>query len=245
MARYPAAIQRHSVIAHPTRTETRGIVIHWTAGHKAGDLATLDGPNVDVHFYVDKAGEVFQFLDSGSQAWHAFHTANHTCLGIEHESAGEAWTPKQLEASAQLVAWLTKLYNIPAKKVNPHQNWHGIFGHRDLAGIDGNDHTDTVPDATGWSAYVNRIGQIRNDTGLPQPHPTSPPHAETLQVILRPRGGPQRAWEGWQNGHWALRWIAEHGVKPSTKASISLAGQKWVGPAQVTKAAKDLVKKYG
>ena len=116
MAHYARAIQRPSLIHHPDRAETRGIVIHWTAGHKAGDLAALDGPNVDCHFYVDRTGEVFEFLDSDSQAWHAFHTANHTCLGIEHEGSGEAWTPKQLEASAQLVAWLSRLYNIPVVK---------------------------------------------------------------------------------------------------------------------------------
>src|SRR6266567_2138153 len=115
----PRAIQHPSAIQHPHRDETRGVVIHWTAGHKQGDLATLDGPNVDCHFYVDQAGDVFEFLDTDSQAWHAFHTANHTCLGIEHEGSGEAWTPKQLEASAQLTAWLSRLYNIPVAKVDP------------------------------------------------------------------------------------------------------------------------------
>jgi N-acetyl-anhydromuramyl-L-alanine amidase AmpD len=65
----------------PPRRDAR-IVIHWTAGHKNGDLATLDGPNVDCHFYVDKDGDVFEFLDSDLQAWHAFHTANPTCIGI-------------------------------------------------------------------------------------------------------------------------------------------------------------------
>jgi hypothetical protein len=30
-----------------------------------------------------------------------------TCIGIEQEGSGEAWTPKQLEASARLVAWLS------------------------------------------------------------------------------------------------------------------------------------------
>jgi len=245
MSRYPSATQHASTIPHPPRSETRGIVVHWTVGHKAGDLATLDGPNVDCHFYVDKDGAVFQFLDSGSQAWHAFHTANHTCLGVEHEGSGEAWTPKQLEASAQLVAWLSKLYNIPIGKVDPHKNWRGVFGHVDLRGIDGNNHDDSVPTATGWSKYIKRIKEIRDQSGLPKPHPKEPPQGETLQVILRPRGGPQRAWEGWQNGLWALRWIDANGIKATTKASVSLGGKKWQGAPEVTKVAKDLVKKYG
>jgi N-acetyl-anhydromuramyl-L-alanine amidase AmpD len=245
MARYPRAIQHPSKIHHPRRDETRGIVIHWTAGHKAGDLATLDGPNVDCHFYVDKDGDVFEFLDTDSQAWHALHTANHTCIGIEHEGFGEAWTPKQLEASAQLVAWLSKLYNIPVKRVDPHKNWHGIFGHLDLKGIDRNDHTDTVPAATGWNRYLQRIKQIQDKKRVTKPAAKKPAKAETLQVIIRPKSKPQRAWEGWQNGVWALRWIAENGLKPSTKATISLAGQKWEGPTAVTKQAKALIKKYG
>ena len=220
-------------------------MIHWTAGHKTGDLSTLDGPNVDCHFYVDKEGEVYQFLSSGSMAWHAFHTANCTCLGIEHESFGEAWTPKQLEASAQVVAWLAKLYNIPIRHCDPHKDWHGIFGHRDLKGIDKNNHTDSVPAATGWEQYLARIEQISGKSSLPKAPAEEPPNADSLLLILRPKGKPQRAWEGWQNGLGALRWIAEHGLATTTKASLSLGGKGWEGPAEVTKAAKDVVKNFG
>jgi hypothetical protein len=42
-----------------------------------------------------------------------------------------------------------------------------------------------------------------------------------------------------------LHHIAEHGIKPSTRASISLGGQTWKGPAAVMKQAKQLVAKYG
>lgn len=245
MSRYPQAIQRPSTIHHPQRSETRGIVIHWTAGHKNGDLSTLDGPNVDVHFYVDKAGEVFQFLDTGSMAWHAFHTANCTCLGIEHEGSGESWTAQQLEASAQLTAWLAKLYNIPIRHVDPHRDWHGIFGHADLHGIDKNDHTDSVPRAVGWDAYLARVSQISSSATLPVAPTAGPPNPASLQLLLRPKGKPQRAWEGWQNGEGALRWIAEHGLATTTKASLVVDGQKWEGPTDVTKASKDLIAKFG
>src|SRR6266536_2006037 len=87
--------------------------------------------------------------------------------------------PKQLEASAQLVAWLSKLYNIPIGKVDPHKNWRGVFGHVDLRGIDGNNHDDSVPTATGWSKYIKRIKEIRDQSGLPKPHPKEPPQGET------------------------------------------------------------------
>ena len=160
--RYPGSILDPSSIRHEQRPATWGIVIHWTAGHKTGDLATLDGPNVDVQFYVTKAGEVYQFLDSGSQAWHAFHTANTYCVGIEHEGSGEPWTKAQFDASAKLVRWLCKQYDIPIAHtlpVNsyPPRGWRGIYGHRDLEGIDGNDHWDSVPDGTGWPKYLAAI----------------------------------------------------------------------------------------
>jgi len=248
MAKYPQAIQRPSAIKHPAREETRGVVMHWTAGHKGGDLSTLDGPNVDCHFYVDKDGEVYQFLDSGSQAWHAFHTANHTCIGIEHESFGEAYTPAQFEASARLVAWLAKLYNIPVKHVNPHTNWKGLFGHVDLSlprpAIDGNNHSDTVPAGTGWPAYLTRVKALAGEIGPPQPIAKRPPGADKLQLLVKPKGGPQRAWTGWENAISALKWIDKNGLKPTATASLTLNGQRYDTPAKVTAQAKQLVAKY-
>lgn len=157
MARYPGAIWHPSTIHHGDRPLTKGIVIHWTAGHKTGDVATLDGPNVDVQFYVTKDGSVYQFLDSDSQAWHAMHTANTYCVGIEHEGSGEPWTAAQLQASAKLSRWLCDQYKIPIAHVDPPASWHGLYGHRDLAGIEGNNHVDSVPIGTGWSRYLTAI----------------------------------------------------------------------------------------
>ncbi len=160
--RYPGATWRPSPVRHPKRLSTRGLVIHWTAGHEPGDLAALTGGQVDVHFYVTKAGKVYQFLDSDSCAWHAFHTANDYCVGIEHEGSGEPWTRAQLDASAKLARWICDHYRIPIRHTDPGSSadtpaWHGIYGHRDLAGIDGNDHTDSVPAGTGWPAYLAAI----------------------------------------------------------------------------------------
>lgn len=170
MARYPDAIQHPSSIHHDDRPLTKGIVIHWTAGHKTGDLATLDGPNVDVHFYVDKAGEVYQLLDSDSEAWHAFHTANTFCIGIEHEGSGEPWTAAQLAASAKLARWLCDQYGIPVKHAFPPSSWYGIYGHADLHGIDGNDHTDTVPAGTGWTRYLTAIRMVGRPALIQAPY---------------------------------------------------------------------------
>jgi hypothetical protein len=165
---YPLAVYRPSSIKHPKREGTWGVVIHWTSGHESGDVTVLRGPSVDVQFYVTKAGRVYQFVESDSQAWHAFHTANHNMVGIETEGSGEAWTGSQLAAVAKLSAWLVRLYGIPVVHVDPlhsypdgsspaPKDWHGFCGHADLAGIDGNDHSDTVPRATGWDAFLVAI----------------------------------------------------------------------------------------
>lgn len=162
---YPGAIWRPSVINHPPRPDTLGIVIHWTAGSEPGDIATLDGPTVDVHAYVTKDGDVYQFLPLDSQAWHAKFLANRHCIGIETEGRGEPWTDKQLDEMAKLTSWLCKRYSIPVRHVDPSgtdlNTFKGIFGHRDLSlggvRVDGNDHTDTVPDGTGWDTYLAAV----------------------------------------------------------------------------------------
>lgn len=242
MAKYPHAIQHPSTIQHPARDETRGIVVHWTAGHKAGDLEALDGPLVDVQFYVDKSGDVYQFLDSGSQAWHAMHTANHTCIGIEHEGSGEAWTEQQLEASAQLSAWLMKLYNIPLSNVKPPAQWHGFFGHKDLAGFESNDHTDTCPPDTGWDKYFERIKHYAKGGPAPDPHPAND-DTKDLKVTLQPKGGAQKVWTG-PDAVWALHWIVKHGLDPETKAIAVQGTQTFKGPEDVFQFAKTYVAKH-
>ena len=162
---YPGAIWRPSVISHPTRSETRGLCIHNTYGHLDGDVETLDGPTVDSHWYVTKTGRVYQFLDPDSMSWTAMHTANSTCLHIEHEGTREEpWTPEQMRSSAALVGWACRRYRIPVRHVNPPAEWAGLFDHRDLSGFEGNDHGDGVPPSSpGWDAYLAAIREAMRD----------------------------------------------------------------------------------
>jgi N-acetyl-anhydromuramyl-L-alanine amidase AmpD len=155
--RYPGAIWYPSKAQHPQRPATWGLVIHWTVGHKAGDLSALTGGKEDVQFYVTKTGQVYQLLDSGSEAWHAMPTANTYTVGIEHEGSGEPYTPAQFAASVKLAAWICRTYKIPVRHTDPHTNWKGIYGHADLHGIDNNDHTDSVPAGTGWPKYLAAV----------------------------------------------------------------------------------------
>lgn len=164
MARFNAAIWRPSTIPHPNRKQTWGICLHNTYGSEAGDLATLDGPSVDCHFYLTKDGDTYQLLDTDSCSWTAMSTANHTCIHIEMEGKrSEALTEKQYANLVRLLAWLCSLEGIPIRKVNPVSpsrptDWLGLFDHRDLAGIDGNNHTDGLPESRGgWPALLDAV----------------------------------------------------------------------------------------
>lgn len=170
-ARYPGAIWRPSPVKHDKRPDTLGVCVHWTAGHERGDVATLTGGSVDCHFYVAKDGDVYQFLELDSKAWHAKSFANTYSIGIETEGFGEAWTPAQFNAMVRLSAWIVRQYpNIPVRHVDPSgytpSTFRGFFGHRDLSlggvRVDGNDHTDTVPAGTGWDRYLNAIKRELN-----------------------------------------------------------------------------------
>jgi len=194
--RYPGALWYPSPVRHRPRPATWGIVIHWTAGHRAGDLAALTSGRVDVQFYVTKAGEVYQLLDSDSQAWHAFATANTYCIGIEHEGSGEPWTKEQFDASVKLARWLCEHYAIPVRHVDPPASWHGLYGHRDLAGIDGNNHTDSVPEGIGWAKYIAAI------------------HAEGKPKLIR---APYLVWKEWALGEGRFKGLGRFNRKARPK----------------------------
>ena len=227
---------------------TLGIVMHWTVGREAGDITVLDGPNVDCQFYVAKDGDLYQFLDPDSQGWHAKSTANRTCIGIEHELLrGEPYTPAQLEASARLVAYLCRRYAIPVVHADPSgsdlSTFRGIFGHRDLSlggiRVDGNDHTDTVPDDPGWPRYLE---EVRRHMGLQLDE-------EPVDLAKLPKGGTLRLavagrfFAGWEDAAGPLRWIDANGLK-DPKAVIAWDGNKWEGPAKVTAVARNLVRRF-
>ena len=158
----PGAIWRPSPTTHPKRAVTLGICIHNTYGKEAGDLATLTSGSVDCHFYVTKSGKLYQLLPLWSTSWTAMRTANSNSFHIEHEGTRESpWTGPQTKTSVALVAWLTRLYKIPVLHVDPPTDWRGLYDHRDLQGVDGNDHGDGVPPSfPGWQTYLDHIRHL-------------------------------------------------------------------------------------
>jgi hypothetical protein len=243
---YPGATQLASAVQNPFRTATWGIVIHETYGHPGGDIPILraegsPGNRVDVQFYVEHSGKVFQFLDSDRGCWGAMATANDTCVQIEHEGDGSPWPDAQIHASARLVAWLCVRYKIPVRYTRPFSGqpatFRGIFGHRDLSvdGVDGNTHTDTLPSNVTWPRYLTLVASYLPQVGGPKPHPVfgfGDPQGQTTMP-----------------GKWKFKAFAEHrrrqlGSLGAHADSINWHGFWWVIlPAHIepylTRAARD------
>ena len=113
------------------------IVVHVAEGTYRGTLSWFQNPQakVSAHFTVGKDGEVGQSVRRTDTAWHAGPVPpgepemNPRSIGIEHEGkqGTPPWEPTdaQLEASAQLVAMLCRLYRLPADRTH-------IIGHSEV-----------------------------------------------------------------------------------------------------------------
>ncbi len=242
---YPGAKWAPSSIPHPMRERTLGIVMHWTAGSEPGDIRILRGPNVDCQFYVAKDGDVYQFLDPDSQGWHALHTANHTCIGIEHEGRGEPYTDAQFAASSRLVSYLCVRYGIPPVHASPRSgdldSLRGIFGHGDLTkgGVDGNNHTDTVPEGTGWGNYLAAVKRIMGQDSLEAHDLSDLPGNGTLRLIVE-----GHKWSGWGDCEGPMRWIGRNGLNEDAEVSFAWQGNVWRDTEKVVKVVRTLVGRY-
>src|SRR5690606_31637608 len=103
--------------------------------------------DVESHFYVDKNGNVLQYMDTTVMA-HCQLDGNEYGVSIETwDGAGSvwdgnnvnkipAWNHKQVEALTKLIAWICKTHNIPARKC-PAWNGKGIGYHAQFTGRPG------------------------------------------------------------------------------------------------------------
>jgi hypothetical protein len=111
------------------------IVIHDTEGGYAGSLASFQDPKAyaSAHYLIRASdGLVTQMVPTKDTAWHAGNkSVNMHSIGVEHEGfaikAGSWYTEPQYASSAQLVRYLTALYNIPRDREH-------IIGHDDVPG---------------------------------------------------------------------------------------------------------------
>lgn len=113
----------------------RALVLHSGEGTKASDLATLTNdrvaPNrrVSAHYYVTRAGTIYQLVDPSLRAWHAGESSylgltnwNDCSIGVETEhKAGQDWPDVQRAALAWLFRMLIARYHIPQPYVAAHR----------------------------------------------------------------------------------------------------------------------------
>ena len=118
--RYPDAIWRGTQKHGYPNTDTHlqnGVVIHSAEGSLAGALSVLDGPRqASWHFFVTKAGKVYQHVDTNNIAWtNGGFDANRLFWGIECEGVeGGPLTEPQFDALLGVVRWLWDTHDVGA-----------------------------------------------------------------------------------------------------------------------------------
>ena len=115
--------------------EVRGLVLHIAEGSYRGTINWQNNPASDVssHFIFGlNEGERAQMLDTNVTAW---TQANGNGHWVSVENAGfhyDQFTPAQIEANAQLYAWLHEVYNVPMQLTDSPSGsglgWHGMGG---------------------------------------------------------------------------------------------------------------------
>lgn len=165
----------------------RWIVIHDIEGTAAACLAWFQNSaaRASSHYVVDYDGTVYQTVPEKDIAWHAGNwDYNEHSIGVEH--AGYAnlscFTDKEYRASARLVAYLAKKYNIsvvhpdgiaPATSIGGS----GIIGHDQVPdpynttlGGGASHHHD--PGAYwNWTYYLSLVALYYQNTTLPSASP--------------------------------------------------------------------------
>jgi N-acetyl-anhydromuramyl-L-alanine amidase AmpD len=117
--------------ARPSGTVIDSIVLHDGEGTKASDLGELLSPSKkkSAHYYIDRAGHVYQLVDPKYRAWHAGVSAylgrsnyNNFSVGIESEhKQGQDWPAVQKQGYADLVEYLISQYHIQQRYVVAHR----------------------------------------------------------------------------------------------------------------------------
>ena len=139
------------------------IVIHVTdGGSMLGNVWWLSGghSHASAHYVIARDGEIVQLVHLSDIAWHAGNwKVNCHSIGIEHvgdtyDPAG--FTPEEYKASAHLVAWLVRRYDIPVDRKHiighyqvpdpKHPGEYGGSAH----------HTDPGP-YWRWGYYMNLV----------------------------------------------------------------------------------------
>lgn len=90
---------------------------------------------VESHFYIDRDGDVEQYMDTGRKA-DANRWGNSRAISVETWDDGDPdrtpWTAAQIEALAQLIVWISRTHGIPIRLcktwLSPGVGYHVQFG---------------------------------------------------------------------------------------------------------------------
>jgi N-acetyl-anhydromuramyl-L-alanine amidase AmpD len=154
------------------------IVIHDIEGTAESALNVFQNvqSQASVHYIVDSDGTVYQVIRESDIAYHCGnYWYNQHSIGIEHagvDATGYRWyNAAEYLASAKLVAYLLKKYNIPLD--HEHIVSHGTVPSPTLA--DEPNHVDPGPYWL-WDYYFKLI----HEQGIPYPNQPTEPHVFTL-----------------------------------------------------------------
>jgi len=165
MPRFPGAVWRD--VGAPNRYSNGlmhaqlGVVLHVNDAQSDDLFGWITGDHdMSCHFQVNKAGKVYQYIDTNFSSW-CQKDGNNTYLSIESQGlAGESATKAQIDAIGKILAWVHKIHGMPLQLAEaPGQRgfgWHGMgaahgadWGHPDCPGVRRNQRTAMLAVAHG------------------------------------------------------------------------------------------------
>ena len=151
MPRFPGAVWRD--VGAPNRYSNGlmhaqlGVVLHVNDAQSNDLFGWITGDHdMSCHFQVNKAGKVYQYIDTNFSSW-CQKDGNNTYLSIESQGlASESATPAQVDAIGKILAWVHKVHGMPLVLAEvPGQRgfgWHGMgalhgadWGHAACPGV--------------------------------------------------------------------------------------------------------------
>jgi len=164
---YRVTAQNFRVPRNPR--QIRYIIIHITGGpaHNEGPaINTFKHGPASAHYIVNREGAITQFVRDAHIANHVDNInsfTNRNSIGIEHVNQWNSGahlkpTHLQYQASANLVAWLCKQYDIPiVHSTMPHTP--GIRGHIEEQPNSG--HVNCPNPAWDWNRYISMVQRVQ------------------------------------------------------------------------------------
>jgi len=166
------------------------VVIHDCEGSYYGSIATFmmqrGQQSVSAHLVLnDDGSECTQVVPLLKKAWHAVDF-NSRSIGVEMSGfVAKGFTPGELSADANIVAWLLKKFNIPCQDALGGKR-PGFTSHYAL-GAAGGGHVDPTTNPVVWAGYVARVAAAY--AALPDPLPAwaldEAPPAKVMLTLAR------------------------------------------------------------